>query len=100
MTNMALINQVVKEVVYLYEAEHITENSDSIKRRTLNWYNHTDIADFETLVAAVWLGDYNKSVDYDVIIATRDMLFPQIPVEYTNFHIHEIEEALDDELYW
>jgi hypothetical protein len=27
-------------------------------------------------------------------------LFPQIPVELCNFHIGEIEEALNDELGW
>lgn len=100
MMNMTLINQVANWVAKAYEAELITETTESIMKRTINWYNHTDITEFEVLAAAVWLGDYSIAIEYDTILATREMLFPQIPIEFTNFHIGEIEEALRDEFWF
>lgn len=98
MTNYKLIKEVVKTVSFLYEAKRITETNNSIEKRVLNWYNHTDIADFEMLVAAAWIGDYNLNITYDIIETVRDMLFSPSPLEgLTNYHIGEIEEALHDE---
>lgn len=98
MTNWTLINEVVKYITNLYEAEGITETTKSIEARTLNWYNNTDFAEFETLAAAVYLSDFSKNIDYELIMATRETLFfdIDIPLELTNFHIGEIEESLND----
>ena len=102
MTNKRLINQVTEYVVELFEAEHITETTESIRARVENWYNHTDFADFETLVAAAWIGEYDPSITIANIEDAKDCLFLEryIPVEYTELHIKEIEEALNDELWW
>ena len=101
MTNWKLVYDVTIEVSKLYEAEHIMETNDTIFKRVLNWYNHTDIAEFEMLVAAAFIGDYAKHISYAEIVACKEMLYPGFPLEYVNFHISEIEEALNDELeFW
>lgn len=101
MTNKRLINQVTKYVVELLEAEHITETTEAIRKRVEKWYNHTDFADFETLVAAAWIGEYDPSITMANIEDAKDCLFLEryIPVEYTELHIKEIEEALNDEVW-
>ena len=100
MMNWELIDNTTEQVGYFYECEGIMETSASIKARVIEWYEHSDIADIEVLSAAAYLGKYDPKITYDEILATRDMLFPQIPVELCNFHIGEIEEALNDELGW
>lgn len=101
MTNWTLINRVVDSLTEIFEAEHIMETRNSLERRVLDWYNHTDIADEQMLIAAAWLGVYNPSISYTDIKDARDALFLEvyIPLEYTEFHIGEIEEALHDE-FW
>lgn len=96
MTNWTLINEATKEVSKLYEAERIMETEASIRKRVLDWYNHTDITELELLVAAAWLGGYHEAIEYDVIVATREMLYPQMPIEMYNFHVSEYEMALAD----
>ena len=75
MTNWNLINQVVKQTIYIYECEGITETTESIKSRTLEWYQNNDIADFKTLTAAVYMGKYNRRISYEEILFVRDCLF-------------------------
>ena len=99
MMNMNLINKVVEWIIKAYEFEGIHESEKTIAERTLNWYNHSDISDFETLAAAVWIGDYRK-IDFDVIEAVRYMLFPTIPIEYSEIHSHEITNAYKDGGWW
>ena len=99
MMNWELINNVIKQVNYLYECEGIMETSASIRERAIEWYNHSDITDVEILSAAVYLGNYNPNITYNKILIIRNMLFPQMPIEFCNFHMGEIEEALNDE-FW
>lgn len=98
MTNWKLINDVVKSLTEIYEAEHIVETKAAIEKRVIEWYNHTDITDEQMLIAAAWLGTYDPSIKYEEIEDARDALFLEIyiPLEYTEIHIGEIEAAIND----
>lgn len=103
MTNWKLIDNVVDYLTDIYEAEHIMETRKAIQARVLNWYNHTDIADEQMLIAAAWIGDYSPSIKYSDIESARDVLFLEVytpDFDGMNIHIGEIEEALNDEFWW
>lgn len=85
MTNMNLIEQAVKLVVDYFEANHISVNSESIRHRVLDWYNHSDIADAEILAAAAIESEYECGADYDTILAWKEFYFPETPIEYQGY---------------
>ena len=99
MTNLKLINDAMKLVIQIEEAENIYETNDSIYHRCLDWYNHLEITDVEMLAAATLNGPYDPSLKQNDLIAAREYYFPTEPIEFRNFHIHEIEEALRDEMW-
>lgn len=74
MTNWTLINEVVNYVIYIYECEGIAETTESIRNRTIEWYQNSDIADFKTLSAAVYIGRYNRKISYGEILFVRNNL--------------------------
>ena len=99
MTNIRLINEAVELVAKMNEANYIYETNAVIRTRVEDWYNHSDIADAEMLAAVALNGDFEPGITMHDIENLRDFYFPTVPFEYTNIHIHEIEEALDDELW-
>lgn len=103
MTNWKLIDNVVDCLTAIYEAEHIMETRKTLQERVIEWYNHTDITDEQMLIAAAWLGTYDPSIKYKEIEDARDALFLEIyfpAFDSMNIYIGEIEEALNDELWW
>lgn len=94
MMNWQLINEAVKLVEQIFEAEGIMENTSSIQNRTIWWYEHSEIVDSEMLAAVVIIDD--KSMNWNDMIAAKEFYFPEEPLWMHNFHIGEIEEALHD----
>ena len=68
MMNNNLINESIKLVENYFEANHITVNSNTIRKRVENWYCNSDIADAEILAAVAIESDY-EPMSYDEILA-------------------------------
>lgn len=99
MMNMPLIERAVKLAADCFEMENIAMTNDCIRKRVIDWYNHTDISDAYELATAAWLGDYDSNVNYDSIQETTQYLFtPEVVERYErgHYHIGEIEEAMND----
>ncbi len=123
MMNMRLIEDAVKLVIELYEAEGIMEATDTIRARAINWYERTEIVDAEMLAAATITGSYQVGTSWDDLLVWKEFYFPSTPVEETiariggyvfdedmlgfeeemlameNFHIGEIEAAQRDAMW-
>ena len=53
------------------------------------------------MLAAVALeGPYNPDMKWNDLVAAKNFYFSSEPLEFSNFHIHEIEEALRDRFWW
>lgn len=101
MTNMNLIDKAVKLVQDYYAYENITELTEKTREKALSWYNHTEIVDAEMLAAAVIeYGDYSlrRIVTWNELVSLQDFYFG-VPVEVGNFHIGEIENSLNDDMW-
>lgn len=90
MINNNLINESIKLVENYFKANHITVNSNTIRKRVENWYCNSDIADAEILAAVAIESDY-EPMSYDEILAKRDYYFPEVSIDVHNIHIGEIE---------
>lgn len=123
MMNMRLIEEAVKLVIDLYEAEGIMEATDTIRARAINWYERTEIVDAEMLAAATITGSYQVGTSWDDLLVWKEFYFPSTPIEETiariggyqfdedvlgfeeemlameNFHIGEIEAAQRDAMW-
>ena len=100
MLNMSLINAAVKVVEDFFNAEGIYEDTETIKARAINWYNHTEIIEVEMLAAATISGEYQIGMTWDDVLKIKEFYFPSIPIELENYHIGEIEAAQHDCLWW
>lgn len=100
MMNERLINLAIDLVENYNAAEGIVEQRVSIDARARNWYNHTEIVDAEMLATAVILGDYCPHFSWEKLLNAKEFYFPSAPLELENYHIHEIEEALNDADWW
>lgn len=65
-------------------------------RRLEDWYDHTEIVDAEMLAAVAIEGEYDNSKDWNYCLEKKKFYFPTLPIECTEIHISEIEEALFD----
>ena len=90
MMNNNLINESIKLVENYFEANHITVNSNTIRKRVENWYCNSDIANAEILAAVAIESDY-EPMSYDENKDKKDYYFPEVPVDVHNIHIGEIE---------
>lgn len=99
MMNERLIADAVKMVIDYFESEGIYEETKTLDTRARDWYSHTEIVEPQMLAAVVMSGDFVPGITWDEIKQIEDFFFPSEPIEFTNFHIGEIEEALDDELW-
>lgn len=116
MMNMRLIDEAVKLVIDLYEAEGIMEATDTIRARAINWYERTEIVDAKMLAAAAITGSYQVGTSWDDLLNWKEFYFPSTPIEETitkignyaseeeilameNFHIGEIEAAQKDAMW-
>lgn len=99
MMNWNLIYRAVDLVVFIEECENIYESDETIETRVLNWYKNTNITTPETLAALALTSDFNPLLSDSDIAAARECYFPTEPQYLNNFHIHEIEESINDELW-
>ena len=89
------VETAVKMAVDLLEANHIMNDTDSIYRRVMTWYEHTDIADPEILAACALTGkDWFPGATYDMMLEAKEEWFPHNP--YDEYAIWEIEDAQHD----
>ena len=93
MININLIEEAVKLASEYYEANRLAVDTKSIKRRVLDWYNYSDIADAEILAAAAIESEYECGADHDTILEWKDFYFPEVPIEHQGY-IH-VSELLD-----
>ena len=99
MLNEKLVQAAIEIVISYLEAENIYEETKTIRKRAIDWYNHTEIVDPQMLAAVVISGEY-KSISWDEVIEIENFYFPLIlPLEFTELSIGEIEESLHDE-FW
>lgn len=109
MMNWKLIEEAVDLVNELFEAEGIVESTTFIREKAIEWYSHTDIYEAHMLAAATISGHYRFGTSWDELIDLREFYFPsnydyppivrtytEVPVEYDNFSIEEIEAAQND----
>lgn len=99
MMNLMLINETVRLIVEYNDFENIYETNENIRNRVIDWYNHTEITNSEMLAAVALHGPYDPDLRYSDFVAMREFYFPSEPIHTNNFHIHEIEMALDDEMW-
>ena len=86
------VETAVKMAVDLLEANHIANDTDSIYRRVITWYEHTDVADPEILAACALTGrDWFSGATYDMMLEAKEEWFPHNP--YDEIAIWEIEDA-------
>ena len=85
MVNCKLINEAVNLAIGYYEANNYACDSYNIRRRVQDWYNHSDIADAETLAAAAIESEYECGANYDTILEWKEFYFPEVPVEYQGY---------------
>ena len=85
MVNINLIEEAIKLAIEYYEANGLTVDTKSIKRRVLDWYNYSDIADAEILAAAAIESEYECGADYDTILEWKEFYFPETPIEYQGY---------------
>lgn len=85
MVNVNLIENAIKLAIEHYEANGLTVDTKSIKRRVLDWYNYSDIADAEILAAAAIESEYECGADYNTILEWKDYYFPEFPIEYQGY---------------
>lgn len=108
MTNMRLINEAVKLVIDLFEAEGIMESTATIRARATEWYNKTEIVDAEMLAAATITGSYQVGTSWDDLLNWKEFYFPSTPIEETiarigGYHFDEetfdwLNSAMEDEM--
>lgn len=108
MTNMRLIDEAVKLVIDLFEAEGIMESTVTIRTRATEWYNKTEIVDAEMLAAATITGSYQIGTSWDDLLNWKEFYFPSTPIEETiarigGYHFDEetfgwLNEAMEDEM--
>lgn len=96
MINAKLLKETLKLVNDFYAAEHIYETDAVITEIATEWYNHTEIVDAETLAAVTMFGRYTPGLKIEDILRIKEAFYPELPFEFTDFHIGEIEEALFD----
>lgn len=108
MTNMRLIDEAVKLVIDLFEAEGIMESTATIQARATEWYNKTEIVDAEMLAAATITGSYQVGTSWDDLLNWKEFYFPSTPIEETiarigGYHFDEetfnwLNSAMEDEM--
>lgn len=88
------VENAVKLVSDILEANHITETTDSIRSKVYSWYNNSDICDPETLAGCALNGYYYPEATYKDMLAAKDYWFPQDPHECAS--VWDIELSMRD----
>ena len=98
MINWTLIDEAVKLVIEIEEAEGVTEQTSTIQARALDWCNNTEITSAEMLAAATLNGSYNPSISWDTLEQWTDFYFlpEEACWEANHFSVVEIEEPYRD----
>ncbi len=119
MTENKLIENAVKLVVEFFEEKGISEETETIRKRALDWYNRVETLDEKVLAAAAIVGSYQAGTSLNDLLSWKEFYFPSHPIEESinrvvgycfeddiyiskflnkeeNFHIGEIEESQRD----
>ena len=89
MINTRLIEAAVKIVIDYYEAEGIYEATDTIRKRAIDWYSHTEIVDAYELAAVTISGSFESGLKYNEIQEITRFFFPE-PLEEMNTYAEYI----------
>lgn len=92
------VEDAVKLVSNILEANHITETNETIRNRVYGWYCNSDCADYETLAACALNGDYYPEATYIDMLRAKEYWFPQALHDETG--IWDIEMAQQDMKWW
>lgn len=76
MMNWDLVDDVIDNVIFICQKRGIGLDKVEIKKRTVNWYNHTDYCDVDSLSALVLHSDYTSEITYAEL--------PEIKIKYFN----------------
>lgn len=99
MKRYATVEAAVDLVVDIYEANHITCNTDFIRDRVYSWYCHSDTGDVEMLAGCALMGtDWFPEATYQMMVDAKEYWFPH-DLE-NEFSIGEIEMAQHDARWW
>jgi hypothetical protein len=96
MMNMNLIMKAVNMANKYLEANNVYESTSVLLKRAMRWYSMTEITSAQTLAAVTVHGDFDPDIKIGEIEAIEDFYFPQVPIEYGNFFIGDIEDAQHD----
>ena len=120
MMNVRLIEDAVRMVANLFEAEGIYEQTSAIRERATEWYLKIKPVDPEMLAAATITGSYKVGTSWSELLEWKEFYFPSTPIDETlaiiggfrledevfddyeamielhNFHIGDIEMSLRD----
>jgi hypothetical protein len=96
MMNMSLIMEAVNMAGKYLEANNVYESDKALLKRAMRWYSMTEITSVQTLAAVTIHGEFEPGIKIGEIEAIEDFYFPQMPIEYGNYHIGEIEAAQHD----
>lgn len=99
MMTYTTVEDAVKLVVDILEANMITEQNDFIRARVYSWYNHSDVTDPEILAACALEGkDWFPGATYQYMLNAKNFWFPVSP--FDEISIWEIEDAEHDAMWW
>lgn len=96
---VAAVDKAVKLVSEILEANRISCTNDVIENEVQSWYSNSDISNEEMLAAAVLEWGYWRQVSYSDWCDARAKWFCDVPEQYSNFSVGEIEAAQRD-LMW
>ena len=89
------VEAAVNLVINILEANHISSNTECIRRRVLTWYENSDVTDPEILAGCTLEGkDWFAGATYQFMLDAKEEWFPHNP--YDEISIWEIEAAQYD----
>lgn len=103
MTKYTAVNEAVKVVMQLYKNEQVDYSFKQAELEALDWYRHTDFVDPLMLAALVFTFGAYQRIAAEHAYNIKEEFFPsicmEVPVEFENFSIMEIEASYNDALW-
>lgn len=81
------VNEAVKLVSDLLEANYVTCETSTIEDEVQSWYDHSDVVEPEMLAAATLEWGYWRQISYSDWCDARNKWFCDVPEQYSNFSI-------------
>lgn len=103
MTKYTAVNEAVKAIMQLYKYEQVDYSLQQAEKEALDWYHHTDFADPLMLAALVFTFGAYQHITAEHAYDIKEEFFPsicmEVPIEFENFSIMEIEASYNDALW-